>query len=127
MTTTKTPTAPTGLGGRGRAFWRATVEGFDLERGELELLAEVCRTLDEIDALAAAIGRDGVTVAGSTGQTRTHPAINEARQHRLALGRLLSQLALPDLDGASIPKPSSLRASHAARTRWRRRSDGAAS
>ena len=126
MTTTKAPTAPTGLGPRGRGFWRATVSGFDLERGELELLAEVCRTLDEIDALTAAIGRDGVTVAGSAGQTRTHPAINEVRQHRLALGRLLAQLALPDLDGRAIPKPSSLRAAHAAQTRWRRRGDGAA-
>jgi len=83
-------------------------------------------TLDEIDALTAAIARDGVTVPGSAGQTRTHPAINEVRQHRLALGRLLAQLALPDLDGASIPKPTSLRASHAARTRWGRRGDGAA-
>ena len=111
---------------RGRAFWRDTAAGFYLERGELELLAEVCRTLDEIDALAAAIARDGPTVPGSAGQTRTHPAINEVRQHRLALGRLLAQLALPDLDGASIPKPTSLRASHAARTRWGRRGDGAA-
>jgi len=121
-----TTKAPTGLGPRGRAFWRATIAGFDLERGELELLAEVCRTLDEVDALTAAIGRDGVTVAGSAGQTRTHPAINEVRQHRLALGRLLGQLALPDLDGRAIPKPSSLRAAHAARSRWRRRDDGAA-
>lgn len=121
-----TTKAPTGLGGRGRAFWRATVSGFDLERGELELLAEASRTLDEIDALTAAIGRDGVTVAGSTGQTRTHPAINEVRQHRLALGRLLAQLALPDLDGASIPKPTTLRAAHAARSRCGRRGDGAA-
>jgi len=118
--------SPPGLGPRGRGFWRATVAGFTLERGELELLAETARMLDEIDTLAAAIARDGVTVAGSAGQTRTHPAINEVRQHRLALGRLLAQLALPDLDGGSIPKPSSLRASHAARSRWRR-SDGAAS
>jgi len=66
MTTTKTPTAPTGLGARGRAFWRATVEGFDLERGELELLAEVAHMLDEIDELTAALARDGVLAAGST-------------------------------------------------------------
>jgi len=110
----------------GRAFWRATTATFDLEPGERELLAEASRTLDEIDSLTAAIARDGVTVAGSTGQTRTHPAINEVRQHRLALGRLVAQLALPDLDGASIPKPSSLRAAHAARSRWRRRDGGAA-
>ena len=80
----------------------------------------------DLDALTAAIKSDGVTVKGSTGQTRTHPAINEVRQHRLALGRLLGQLALPDLDGRAIPKPSSLRAAHAARSRWRRRGDGAA-
>ena len=118
--------SPPGLGARGRAFWRATTATFDLEPGERELLAEASRTLDEIDSLTAAIARDGVTVAGSTGHTRTHPAINEVRQHRLALGRLVAQLALPDLDGASIPKPSSLRAAHAARSRWRRRDGGAA-
>jgi len=117
---------PTGLGPRGRAFWRDTVAAYDLERAELELLAETCRTLDEIDELVVALDRDGMTVPGSAGQTRTHPAINEVRQHRLALGRLLAQLALPDLDGGSIPKPSSLRASHAARTRWGRRDGGAA-
>jgi len=121
-----TTKAPTGLGARGRAFWRATVSGFDLERGELELLAEVSRTLDEIDALTAAIARDGVTVPGSAGQPRAHPAVGEVRQHRLALGRLLAQLALPDLDGRTIPRPASLRAAHAARSRWRRRDDGAA-
>ena len=118
--------SPPGLGGRGRGFWRATTATFTLERGELELLAETARTMDEIDKLAAVIARDGVLAVGSAGQPRAHPAVAEVRQHRLALGRLLAQLALPDLDGASIPKPTSLRASHAARTRWGRRGDGAA-
>ncbi len=66
-----------------------------------------------------------MTVAGSTGQTRTHPAINEVRSHRLALGRLLSQLALPNVDGVTIPKPSSLGAAHASRARWRGRNGAA--
>ena len=117
--------SPPGLGARGRAFWRDTAAGFDLERAELELLAEVCRSLDEIDELTAVVRRDGVTVAGSTGQVRAHPAINEVRSHRLALGRLLAQLALPNVDGVTIPSPSSLGAAHASRSRWGR-SDGAA-
>jgi len=123
---TEGPTAPTGLGARGRAFWRSTVGAFTLERDELELLAETARTMDEIDKLAAVILRDGVTAVGSTGQPRAHPAVAEVRQHRIALGRLLSQLALPSIDGVTIPTQASLRAAHASRARWRRRGDGAA-
>ena len=123
---TEGPTAPTGLGARGRAFWRSTVGAFTLERDELELLAETARTMDEIDKLAAVILRDGVTAVGSTGQPRAHPAVAEVRQHRLALSRLLAALALPAADGSTIRTPASLQAAHAARTRWRRRDDGAA-
>ncbi|WP_336922375.1 P27 family phage terminase small subunit [Aquipuribacter sp. SD81] len=108
--------APAALGARGRRFWATTLGTFDLSDAEAELLAECCRLLDEIDALRRSVEQDGTTVRGSTGQPRVHPALAEVRQHRLALGRLLSQLDLPDEDGGVVsPMRARSRRGHAAR------------
>ena len=90
MTTTK-PKPPNGLATRGRKFWRDVVDEFDLTDAERHLLHEACRSLDRIDALEAVVTTEGQTVTGSTGQTVLHPAIAEARQQRLVLGRLVKQ------------------------------------
>lgn len=118
MTTPRKPPAPPDLSVRGRAFWRSTVGTFQLSEVELELLKECCRLLDECESLRHAVETDGTTVAGSTGQTRVHPALGELRQHRLALGRLLAQMALPDLDESALMSPSQARGRKAAQTRW---------
>jgi len=52
------------------------------------------------------VDQEGTTVLGSTGQVRVHPAFGELRQYRLALGRLLAQLNLPDVDETSLRTPS---------------------
>jgi len=44
--------------------------------------------------------------------------LGELRQHRLALGRLLAQMALPDVDDTTLKTPTQARASKAAQTRW---------
>jgi hypothetical protein len=87
----------------------------------LELLRECCRLLDECEALRVTVDTDGLTVSGSTGQPRVHPALGELRQHRLALGKLLAQLSLPDDAGESLPSPVQARARRAAESRWGRR------
>lgn len=112
------PATPKGLKVRGRGFWQRTVKAFDLSDLELELLAEVCRLLDEVDELRASVEAEGMTVKGSTGQLRVHPAVGELRQHRLALGRLLAQLELPDEEGESLPSPTVARGRKAANRRW---------
>ena len=119
MTETRKPAAPGDLRARGRRFWRETLAVYTLTDSEMELLREACRLLDECEALREAVAADGVTVTGSTGQTRVHPALGEMRQHRLALGRLLAQLALPDPDGKPLASPESVRGATAARTRWK--------
>lgn len=91
---------------------------FELSDVEMELLRECCLLLDECEALREAVEKDGTTVAGSTGQTRVHPALGELRQHRLAVGKLLAQLALPDVDDTSLLSPSQARGRKAAQTRW---------
>jgi len=113
-----TKPSPPDLGVRGRKFWRSTVAVFVLSEVEMELLKECARLLDECEALRHAVDRDGVTVAGSTGQTRVHPALGELRQHRLALGRMLAQMALPDDVDEHLMSPVQARGRKAARTRW---------
>lgn len=123
MTAERRPKAPTGLDRRGRQFWTKTVKTFTLSDAELELLVEVCRALDQCEALQSAITVDGITVTGSKGQSRVHPAVAELRQVRLAVGRLIAQLALPDDEGDSVPSPTTLRARNAAGARWGHRAD----
>ena len=103
---------------RGEAFKQAATAGYELSDSELQLLAEVGALMDEIDGLAAAVATDGITVMGSTGQPRVHPAVGELRQHRLALGRMLAQLSLPDEQGDAMPSLVTARAKAAAQARW---------
>lgn len=112
------PKAPAGLGTRGRRFWSDTVATFELERDELELLAEVCRTLDEIEQLREAVSVHGAVTEGSRGQVRTHPALGELRMARSTLARLLAQLALPDEQGQAPESFNTARARKAANVRW---------
>ncbi|CAN5119938.1 hypothetical protein BH11ACT1_BH11ACT1_19220 [soil metagenome] len=119
MAETSKRRAPTGLGARGRRFWTKPTGVYELTEGEAELLAECCRTLDALDALAAVIAADGPTSRGSTGQVTVHPALTEARNQRLALHRLLSALALPDEDGkATVLSSQSASGKQGARVRW---------
>lgn len=110
--------APAGLDRRGRAFWRSATGRYSFSDGELLLLEEACRSLDVLDSLAVAIAGQGVTVAGSKGQTRANPLLVEARGQKLALARLIAALRLPDVDGVPVPSGRSLSASAAAQARW---------
>lgn len=109
---------PHGLDARGGAFWTHATDTYELSESETQLLREVCRLLDEVESLRGVLDTDGMTVAGASGQTRVHPAVTEIRQHRLTLGRLLAQLALPDPEGESLPTPAQSRAKRAAAARW---------
>jgi hypothetical protein len=121
----RAPRPPSDLkaGTRGARFWRAVVAEFEPSPVELELLGEACRTLNELDALRRAVAKDGATVGGSRGQTRTHPGLVELRQGRAELRRLLDALAIPvplaaagDMEG--VVSLASRRAQKAARARW---------
>jgi hypothetical protein len=117
---TRRPPAPKGLGERGRRFWRTVQGTYELEPDERELLVEVCRTLDQAEGLQALLERDGLTVEGSTGQTRVHPTVGELRALRALLGKLLAQLELPDPQGGALAAPLQARGRKAARSRWDR-------
>jgi hypothetical protein len=89
-----------------------------MTESESELLDAVCRLLSEVELLESVLEADGVMVAGSTGQPRVHPAVEALRSHRLALGRSLSQLGLPDETGDTLASPQRAQRSNAARKRW---------
>lgn len=112
------PKAPAGLQARGRRFWRDTLGAYELTDSETALLLETCRTLDNLDALAAAITADGTMLTGSAGQPVMHPALTEARGQRAILHRLIAALALPDDDGATVPTGHSIRGKTAAAAKW---------
>jgi hypothetical protein len=117
--------APAALRARGKRFWTAVTGRWELSLVEIELLVEVCRHLDECEALQLAIRRDGATTKGSNGQVRAHPALAELRGARVVLGRLLAQLRLPDDLGDELPSPRTARARRAAQVRWLHHERGA--
>lgn len=86
------PKAPTGLKRSGSAPWKSILADYELDAHEERLLAEMCRTVDALDALDMIVRREGVIEPG-TG--RAHPALVEARQLRIAYARLCGALRLP--------------------------------
>jgi hypothetical protein len=103
--TTQQPTAGEALEKTIRADLPAHVE---LDRREEALLAAAARQADEIAALDADIAERGHVVDGCL-----NPSVREARQGRVALGRLLAGIDLPAAASTTV-----LRAEKAARARW---------
>lgn len=120
----RTPNAPSGLADAGKRLWRdlhsALDEDAEFDEREAKLLELACRQADDVAALQDAIDTDGLTIKGSTGQKRLHPAVSELRQARLALSRLLGELELPDY-GEQPRTAASNRGQKAANKRWGRR------
>lgn len=90
----KPPSPPSELRTSGRALWRAVLEDYELDRHEVTILREACRTADALDGLQALLDADGLMGATSQGP-RIHPALVEARQQRLTFARLLTALRIP--------------------------------
>jgi hypothetical protein len=112
-------TPPKDLGARGRALWSAVASGYGLDPAEMEILHELARSVDEIEALAAALATVDPIVTGSTGQPRVHPIYAELRNHRKVADRLAAALALP-IEGEQFGRRRSPQAKAAVNTRWQR-------
>lgn len=124
------PSRPAGLGPAGGRLWKATVAAYLLRVDELVVLEAACRTVDTLARLEAALVDAPLTVPGSMGQLREHPLLAEARQQRMAAGRLLRQLDLPDDVGELAEARAAARSSQGrslAAARWRRDGTGSAS
>lgn len=95
---------------------------FELADHELVLLDSACAQADMIARLEALLATD-LTSRGAAGQVRLSAAVTELRQSRLALSKLLTDLALPADEGeqpVKLQSPASRRASRAATHRHNR-------
>ena len=123
---TEQPKPPAGLRAPGRRLWHSVIPELVLTPGELELLRQACKTTDEVDRLEKAVrALPDLVVAGSMGQPRMHPLLNELRLHRSLLDKLVGNLNLPDVDQKVGLRAGSRHAQKAAVARWDRRTDGA--
>ncbi len=102
--------APAGLGPAGRKLFRELTTGYVLNPGELALAVEAARTADALSEMAE------LTAAATGPEKRL--CLAEMRAQRLALGRLVAALRLPDDDSPARPQSRPARGFH-------RLSDGA--
>ncbi|MEZ5115019.1 MAG: hypothetical protein R2737_02015 [Candidatus Nanopelagicales bacterium] len=122
MTAPRKPAPPKGLRAPGRALWQAVVAdldaaGLEPDSRESAVLEAACREADLLADLQAAVDRDGPVLTSPTGTVRTHPAVAELRQHRIALEKLLGSVQLPDADGVPRSTVSAKKAAGVNR-RW---------
>lgn len=89
---------PADLGESGRALWQKLTAEYGFDPAEGRVLAELCRHVDLVDELAAAVERDGVMIPAASGGVKLNPAVPELRQGRLAVARLAAALRLPSED-----------------------------
>ncbi len=94
------PRMPPGLGPSGRRLWREITGQFGFDPAEVQVLGELCRQVDTVDALAAAVAEDGVMIDNASGGKKLNTAVTELRQGRLAVARLAAALRLPSDDSA---------------------------
>lgn len=100
-----------------RQYDAALGEDTEWDEKDLVILQLAQRQANDIQALEQVLEREGMTILGSAGQTRLHPAVAELRLQRLSLTRMLAQIPLPDEFGQPKKNPVKQRAS---RRRWDR-------
>lgn len=113
------PKIPQGLGPKALEVWTEIAEGYDLRIDELRVLEDACREIDLIERLEEALKDADLIVTGSMGQPVASPLVQELRQHRGVLARLLGWLKLPD-EEAPAAGARSASARQAAMARWGR-------
>jgi len=116
------PRRPADLGENGGRFWDAVAGNYRLRVDELRTLEDACREIDLIDRFEVAMRTADLLVTGSMGQKVANPLVQELRQHRATLSRLMAGLKLPDEAGgsnAAAARSESARA--AAIARWGKR------
>lgn len=87
---------PTGLKARGKRAWSDVSTKYELRADELDILEDICREIDMIDALEKELKGAPLIVKGSQGQDVANPMISELRQHRATKKSLWAALKLPD-------------------------------
>ncbi|MFJ9963960.1 hypothetical protein [Streptomyces avermitilis] len=103
----------------GSVFVTAMTAAYDFDPHEYALIVSAASTLDEIEAMEAALAESGPVSKGSTGQDRVNPLIPALANHRLTLLRILRQLGVENEAPVSADqRQRSAKAQHAAQVRW---------
>jgi hypothetical protein len=89
-----------------------------LTGGELEILRQAARAVDEADRLERELRKQPPLVAGHAGQPRPNPLNKMLDDKRELIRRLVADLHLPDDDEEVGRTPSQRKAAHAAAARW---------
>lgn len=97
------------------AIKRGLPDGVEMDEREEALLALAAAQSADIERAEADIAERGYLVPGSRGQQVVNPSVAEVRQSRLALGKLLGQLDLPESTREAVQA-----ARRAAQAGWRR-------
>ncbi|WP_221888624.1 hypothetical protein [Streptomyces sp. WAC05950] len=92
------PDPPEGLGLRAARLWEDIVDGQELRTDELRILEDACREVDLIERMHAELQGAPLVVKGSMGQDVANPLVQELRQHRALVARLLASLKLREDD-----------------------------
>jgi hypothetical protein len=87
--------------------------GVELDEREEAILDLATRQARDVGRAEADIAARGYLVEGSRGQQVINPSISEARQGRIALGKLLGTLDLPESTSEAVRS-----ARRAAEARW---------
>ena len=111
--------APEGLGPKALEVWIEIAGGYDLRVDERRVLEDACREIDLIERLEEELKDADLIVTGSMGQPVASPLVQELRQHRGVLARLLGWLKLPDEEEPAKGNTSAS-ARQAAMVRWGR-------
>jgi hypothetical protein len=112
---------PEGLGPQGTCLWEEISGAFVLRVDELRVLGDACREVDLIERMHVELQTAPLIVKGSMNQDVANPLVQELRQHRSLVARLLAALKLPDEEDQEQhdARARSSQARHAALARWR--------
>jgi hypothetical protein len=112
------PKPPSGLRAPGRALWDSVAD-LEFTAGELEILRQAVRTVDEADKLERELRKAPAMVEGYAGQPRPNPLYKVLQDHRILIRKLVDSLNIPYADEESGLRATQRHAQKAANTRWR--------
>jgi len=109
-----TPKPPSHLSKPAKALSTSIAATYILESHHYHLLTLAMEASDRCEDARQAIARDGLMVVDRYGASKLHPAVSAERDSRLAVARLLRELAL-DVDKPDESRPPGLRYIHGGR------------
>jgi len=105
---------------RGRALYKELLTIYRLSPGERQILIEVCRCVDYIDAIHRQLAEEGLIVSGDRSHLpRAHPLLQTLHEAQRTLTWLIAELALP-MPGEQFGRRRNAHQKAAAETRWTR-------